>query len=408
MVVPRGAMTMLAILALVSGAAWILQRRDWRPLVAVDASATCFLAIGLLGMASMLWQAAPAAALTLGAIWCANVWLGWQLYRWMEDASRDTHEQVQRAVILGFGIGLAYLLFEAASGLWLQRLAFNLIPELRPHPSAFVLRGDTVTKVRFEQINRGVALAMLLAWPVGLMVLRTKAQWGRPRLLGVLGTGTAILVATSGHESSKAALIVSVIIFALARFAPRVMPLLMRGAWIAAVMLVLPLALGLFQAKLHESAAIQDTGRARLIIWGYTAQQVLAAPILGVGAGAGKVLDEARGRNVEHLAGQPFDLRTGSHQHNVYLQTWYELGLAGAVLLLVAGWLMLQRIEHTPVPNRAWLYASFASCATMAGLSYGLWQAWFQASMVMACLCALCVVCAEEGGRAMPETGNQT
>ncbi len=85
------------------------------------------------------------------------------------------------------------------------------------------------------------------------------------------------------------------------------------------------------------------------------------------------------------------------HAHNVYLQAWYELGLAGALLLLLSGSLLLtwmRRIDDQAFPYAA---AAFALAATMAAFSYSLTSPWYLASFGLS---AIFMRLAIEGGDA--------
>jgi O-antigen ligase len=65
------------------------------------------------------------------------------------------------------------------------------------------------------------------------------------------------------------------------------------------------------------------------------------------------------------------------HPHNIYLQTWYELGLVGAALLAAFGILLLARIARLNSVQRPFVFALFGVAAVQIGFSYNLWQTWF-------------------------------
>ncbi len=414
LLVPRGAMTMLAVLAFVAALEALLRcRLDGWALLKPDLVASAFLGLGLLGMFSVLWQAAPAPALQHGAALCINVLLTWLLMHCLAGADRDTHRHLARAALLGFVVGLALLLFELATEQLLHRLLFNIWPDVRPAKTTYFERNGLVVKIRFEQINRSVAMVALLAWPALVIARDVVVGTGQARrtlwgwlVLTALATAIVAQIALSGHESSKLAVLASVGIVGLAWLSNRVAGWTLRIGWLAVVALVVPLTLLAFQARLFETTALQDSGRARLIIWGVAAEKALQAPWLGVGAGSGLLLDAAEAQSAPVLAGQPIKARTGQHQHNVYLQVWYELGLAGASILLIAGWLLLDRLARLPPMSQGVLFGCFAVAASMAGFSYGLWQPWFQAAFAWSFLLAMLwtTSAAGSGGQNMPST----
>ena len=72
--------------------------------------------------------------------------------------------------------------------------------------------------------------------------------------------------------------------------------------------------------------------------------------------------------------------RASIHSHSVYLQTWFELGLIGALLLSAFGLSIIGAIRRLAPRLQQYGLATFATAAAMASVSYGMWQAWFMAS----------------------------
>jgi len=68
-----------------------------------------------------------------------------------------------------------------------------------------------------------------------------------------------------------------------------------------------------------------------------------------------------------------------THAHNVYLQTWYELGLVGVTLLMLFGLSIVNAIKTLSLTVQPYAYATFTSAAVVAASSYGMWQIWFLA-----------------------------
>ena len=95
-------------------------------------------------------------------------------------------------------------------------------------------------------------------------------------------------------------------------------------------------------------------------------------------------------------AGIPETLST--HSHNIYLQTWLELGLIGAVLLTLFGLSILRAISLLGPRLQPYAYATFASAVAMGSSSYGIWQVWYMA------LFAFCAVTFSIGARLMGAT----
>lgn len=71
------------------------------------------------------------------------------------------------------------------------------------------------------------------------------------------------------------------------------------------------------------------------------------------------------------------------HTHNVYLQTWYELGFVGAILMLAAGLSTLLAASRVPDPQRPFVLATASVFMAEIGSSWEIWQRWFAALFVL-------------------------
>jgi O-antigen ligase len=194
-------------------------------------------------------------------------------------------------------------------------------------------------------------------------------------LLVLITAGIVVMLST--HESSKLAFVGAVVAFAGAWLAPRLTGRLVATGWILACLAVLPLALLAHHYNLHNATWLQGTARHRIIIWNYTAEQVLKAPWLGVGARTTYVLGPRTESQIPTAPDEAFKRTLSTHSHSVYLQTWFELGLIGATLLTLLGLSILQAIRELSLDLQPYAYATFAAAALMAASSYGMWQIWF-------------------------------
>ena len=178
-------------------------------------------------------------------------------------------------------------------------------------------------------------------------------------------------------------------VLGLAQVAPVVARRLVAAGWIAVTALVVPLSLAAYSNNLQLSPELFNTAKARIIIWGYTAEQVLHKPLIGVGTNATGIIDQQRGTAKERPAGYASAEETRAHPHNFYLQVWYELGAVGAVLFGLAGLAVLAAIRRLPGTLHPIALAQFTMTAAMIGSSYGLWQTWLQASIAFAIIALL-------------------
>ena len=171
-------------------------------------------------------------------------------------------------------------------------------------------------------------------------------------------------------------------LFLLYRVAPRSTKILIVAGWIAATVLVRPAVLVAYDNDLHKASWLQESARARLILWAYTARQMSKAPIFGVGAQTTRAESES-GRRADVLPGHAFPQWTGAHGHNIYVQTWYELGVVGAALLLAMGLSILSWLWHLPRPGQDFAASAFVCVSVMCAASFGMWQAWFIAACML-------------------------
>ena len=289
------------------------------------------------------------------------------------------------AVIAAGAVLAIEVLFDAP----IRKAVMAMIPALAPSPKHARIVDGVVMQIAAYTLNRPVAALCLLLWPA---LLAARFLFARPagRAISALVVSLALIaIFFSRHESSMLAIIFSVAVFAAATLAPRLAPGLTAAGWIVATLLVVPIAHSAFSAGLHDSSSfVPRTGKARIIIWEYTARQVAKQPFSGVGIQSTKPLDEARLGRMEKPAGFVFPLRTSRHAHNVYLQTWYELGAVGALLLCLCGLVLLRWIWRLDGAIRPYALATFVAAAVIAAFSWGMWQPWFMAAFAMSTLTA--------------------
>ena len=87
-----------------------------------------------------------------------------------------------------------------------------------------------------------------------------------------------------------------------------------------------------------------------------------------------------------YVPGTNLPISTNRHAHNVFLQAWYETGVIGSVLLMLAGLPIIGWIGRAPISARPLLAAAFAGGVLAASFSYSLLASWFLASFVITAL----------------------
>jgi O-antigen ligase len=118
------------------------------------------------------------------------------------------------------------------------------------------------------------------------------------------------------------------------------------------------------------------SARARIIIWEYTAERVLEKPWLGVGADSTPAMIVKPKNPSERPKGFVIRRTSGQHAHNLFLQSWYELGVLGVILAALAGAAVALRILLLPAAAQAYGAASFTMVAVIAAFAWGMWQVW--------------------------------
>jgi len=76
------------------------------------------------------------------------------------------------------------------------------------------------------------------------------------------------------------------------------------------------------------------------------------------------------------------------HPHNMVLQLWLDMGLAGVLLLLAFLWLLHECVATAAAQRRPGLLACFVMLMLSCAVTHSLWQMWFL-SVVMATLALL-------------------
>jgi O-antigen ligase len=312
-------------------------------------------------------------------------------------ALKGMREDALRGMARGFAAawvaGSIFLLFEKITGLWVHRVLLSYFPTL--HSGAFrgmTLRDGWVLTMDPYLLNRNMAAAALLLWPAALVLNRLNTRGDR-RILPVLGlVPAAIAIALSEHATSQMAVAGAAVIYGFARLSLNRTRVAVAVAWTIATMLVVPLTSGLYASGLYRADWLPFSFRHRIVLWGYTSAQVRKAPILGAGIGAAHVLSRDKDHKAARAPGSEIVLSTGWHSHNGYLQTWYEAGAVGAVLLLAFGLALLRDIGRTAADIQPFALAVFSACALTAGTSFSIWQPWFVASMALAAVITLAAV----------------
>jgi O-antigen ligase len=179
-------------------------------------------------------------------------------------------------------------------------------------------------------------------------------------------------------------LIGSLIVFILTSRWPKLTIKGIAAVWCLAFALALPVALLAYKADLNTAQWLPVSFRDRIAIWDDTAERALKDPLFGIGARSTRVLMN------EPIFDEPTNSvrlkSAGWHAHDLFLQTWYELGVVGVILIALVGAAVVLRItvlSNEAQPVAAAVYTFFMAIAAFA---WDMWQTWLVCAIALTLL----------------------
>ena len=356
----------MAPLALISMALTLALgwRAGWRPSVPQGGIMIAGLLLAAWGAITALWAPeigrAALQALTLAAMMM------------LAYAAAEAGKDMRLMPWIGFGLvlGLAASFADWQSGNAL-RAAVRGLKEV-PATLMFGLK-PAASLMAFL-----LPLVIAMPWP-----------WRLRALVLLLGAGVLMsLPGETARLASLAGLAAALLTLAGQRFVPRLI-----GAALGLTILAMPLLVGLVPQL--PSAKLPPSAVHRLVIWDFTLERIAEKPLTGWGLEASRALPGGRAQpdaarldrlNISSPAqrdflAQPHVQLMPLHPHNGALQLWLELGgigaLIGAMLMLACGYAASR--SASPAAGAGML----ASAAVTGMLSFGLWQAWWVASLLL-------------------------
>lgn len=339
-------------------------------------SAPALISAALIGwtLAAALWSAEArhgvGTALGLGAL----LVLATMTARALEDDDAAHVARIGKVLLPGLALGIALLAFDQASGN-LFRLAVRGFPEWS------------------ERITFGLKPAVaILALLLPLLLLVS----GLPRAVvgAVLAAGVAVALWLPG-DSAKIATIGGLGVAFAARLAPRIAARLM-AAGLALVVLAAPLLFAAVLSRGPDLSVLPHSAAHRVLIWDFVVERIAERPVLGWGMDASRSLPGYRDgfddRRLDHFGltspeeriayGQQ-SAQLPLHPHNAALHIWLETGLVGAVLAAALLAALALALGAVPAITAAGL-GVLASGLVTGWLSFGVWQPWWVATLMLA------------------------
>ncbi|MBI1650874.1 O-antigen ligase family protein [Hyphomicrobium sulfonivorans] len=341
----------------------------------------------------MMWADVPAVPLEKGVLVGGTVAALWMMTALIRQETRPNIIHMAEGVFFGLLIGALFLLVEQLTGRIIKVTALNMLGfqpgDLTP-VHYYVWKDGILDSIMADDMTRNMTGVGVYLWPPVAAIM---AVWRRPNNVVfalVLFAVAAVTLLLSNHASSQIALVAGIGVFALASKSVRWARRCVMTGWLIACFAVIPLAFAAYKANLQQVDALGSSIQSRLIIWKFTAEKTLENPWLGVGANMTRILGPELEKNAVTVGNDRWPHSLSLHAHNLYLQTWFELGAVGAVLLAAIGLAILGAIANLDLRAQRYALAAFSSSAAVVASSYGMWQVWLIGTLAIAAL-AMCI-----------------
>ena len=340
-------------------------------------------ALAAWSVASALWSLSPANSLRSSWSLVLLIAGGFSLVVAAPRLSARHRRWVESGIVVSVIFGALMVLIDSNTNLSIVKVYH------------YIARGGRVRPIIDNSaFSRGMAVLALLAWPA------TSVLWRRGYKLAAILLPAFITASLISGESITAGFALAVGAGAL------VVALATRKA--AAVLFSLLIVIGFVMApnaleSLPDGRTISKTVPGlgysvypRIFIWQSSARFIAERPILGFGFRSARLLSS--NKDSQSVRVGPTDLNKVMvepiplHPHNAPLQLRLELGIVGVLLAAFATVCLIRRIarRREDLPDQALQYATLFSALTIASISFGFWQGWWQSVLwLLAALCAM-------------------
>jgi len=400
--IPRADVVLLFLLALSSVFYFFAVNKSWAGVFEIQKERwllASFFGLSLYLHLNALWATNPSDALLKAITFMLVSLIAMLMARTFRQQSDDAIARTGKVIVWGAVIGIGLACFEFAAGQPIKQAILTAWPSIRSGNNSIQVfiqeNGKLIELMESEfrrhydnvkivlnpsAFNRNATLIMLLLWPVLLLATNQTNRFTRYATVPLIAGASALSVILSHSQTAQVALVLSGLAFLAAYFATRITHHVITAAWCIAILFAAPLAATPYELGLHKADWVFSSARDRIVLWGYTARQIPTAPILGVGIRSTRFMSKKLLKTtVKKPENAAYPLRLGRHSHNHYLQIWYELGAVGAVLYLLAGLALLQKIRCLAQSVRPYATAGFVAACSVAAFGWGLWQTWLLA-----------------------------
>jgi exopolysaccharide production protein ExoQ len=340
----------------------------------------------VLGLVSALWSLNRPDSLHMSFVLLLTISGGIVLILAARLLSAREVERFKRWFLVSSAIWTVLLFVELLSGgaviIFIRDLINYPFPEMS-HPR--------------QSFNSVMSVFSLLAWPV--LLLAKKPNSNIFLVAALIGIGAALVL--SDAKAPAAGVVAGGLAFTVCwffrRYGARVLVL-----GIAVLILLAPLVPAQIpdpRTTESELVTLYSTPDIhRILIWNKAADHIRKKPVFGTGLDTVRSLYDKKTQIFYRVIHRP----TGKmwtflsepiplHPHNAVLQVWVELGLLGALALLVILGLSTRLIRrlHLGRTSTAVSAGYLVNLIVISNLSYGAWQSWwlsgqFLTAMVLA------------------------
>lgn len=327
-----------------------------------------------LAFISSFWAIESHSALVGTAKLMGNFVVGGLLLSVVQSLNNAEKKRASRWLLAGFVVVLAALALELVLGSPLYHALKGIDPE-KYKGGAFWLNSIAV-------------VLALLVWPLALLALKKNIlrQTSKSTALFIFCGFAFVLILLIQIEFSS-----GMLAFLCGLLGAGVIWLFGRKAAIGAASLLVLIGLALpfgFNAvenpvvQLRSYLSLPSSAEHRIRIWEFTAEKIAQKKLAGWGFNASKLMPDGKTK-LFSMAGAQYGDALPLHPHNAILQLWLELGVPGILLYLSLAVyiLMLAVRRYRSKFEAAMIFGQFSTAMIIANLSFGVWQAWWIATL---------------------------
>jgi O-antigen ligase len=229
--------------------------------------------------------------------------------------------------------------------------------------------------------KRSVDALPLLIWPAALALSRLRRPLPGIALAVIFTIASFRLTAAS----ATVAMVLSLGVYALAARWLKFTRSLVAICSVLAFVAVIPVSIGAYHWGGTTTHWLKHSAHHRIEIWHFTAERALERFVLGHGIGSSRFVPNGKEVSAFQDAGKPI---IPLHPHDAFLQIWLELGLFGVMIATTLMLFPFSVIPRWPPQNQRFVLAGYVAGIIIAGLSFGIWQTWWMATLtfsVVAC-----------------------